>query len=226
MASHWKTSWSRTSPGRKVGSTGSANYGCRPNARQMRCTLVGKIPTRRASFRFDQCVAPSGASSRVRITTSSAWASVMVRGTPGRGSSLSPSSRLARNRPPGADRAAIDAQPRGHGQVAAASRAGQHDPRPQGQDLRRTAALAQLSNVCRSSSDNTSGANLGSGISPAHRTTAALSPRYERSETKHDSSGDGRTQDRDTRSCLSPRGIVGRATAGGIVTAAGRRAGQ
>ena len=32
--------------------------------------------------------------------------------------------------------------------------------------------LAQFSNVCRSSSDNTSGANLGSGISPAHRTTA------------------------------------------------------
>jgi hypothetical protein len=30
--------------------------------------------------------------------------------------------------------------------------------------------LAQFSNVCRSSSDNTSGANLGSGISPAHRT--------------------------------------------------------
>ena len=59
--------------------------------------------------------------------------------------------------------------------------------------------LAQFSSVCRSSSDNTSGASLGSGISPAHRTTAALSPPSGRSETKHDSSGDGRTQERDTR---------------------------
>ena len=44
---------------------------------------VGEIPTRRASSRFDQCVAPSGVSSRVRTTTSSTWASVIVRGTPG-----------------------------------------------------------------------------------------------------------------------------------------------
>jgi hypothetical protein len=36
--------------------------------------------------------------------------------------------------------------------------------------------LAQLSKMRRSSSDNTSAANLGSAISPAHRTTAALSP--------------------------------------------------
>jgi hypothetical protein len=76
----------------------SVRHGCSPNARQMRCTLVGEIPTRRASSRFDQCVAPSGTSSRVRTTTSSTWASLMVRGTPGRGSSPSPSSRLARNR--------------------------------------------------------------------------------------------------------------------------------
>jgi hypothetical protein len=34
----------------------------------------------------------------VRTTTSSTWASVMVRGTPGRGSSLSPSGRLRKNR--------------------------------------------------------------------------------------------------------------------------------
>ena len=43
-------------------------------------------------------MAPSGTSSKVRTTTSSTWASLIVRGTPGRGSSLSPSSRLARNR--------------------------------------------------------------------------------------------------------------------------------
>ena len=56
------------------------------------------MPTRPASSRFDQCVLPSGTCSRVRTTTSSTWASVMVRGTPGRGSSDSPSSRPARKR--------------------------------------------------------------------------------------------------------------------------------
>ena len=76
----------------------SVRQGCNPNARQIRCTDVGEIPTRRASSRFDQWVAPSGVSSRVRTTTSSTWASVIVRGTPGRGSSPSPSSRFARNR--------------------------------------------------------------------------------------------------------------------------------
>ncbi len=65
---------------------------------QIRSTLAGKMPTRLASSRFDQCAAPSGTSSSVRTTTtSSTWASVMVRGTPGRGSSLSPSSRSRRN---------------------------------------------------------------------------------------------------------------------------------
>jgi hypothetical protein len=73
----------------------SVRWGWSPNARQMRCTLVGEMPTRRASSRLDQCVAPSGTSSRVRTTTSSTWAPVIVRGTPGRGSSPSPSSRLA-----------------------------------------------------------------------------------------------------------------------------------
>ena len=61
----------------------SVRHGCSPNARQMRCTLAGEIPARLASSRLDQCVAPSGTSSRVRTTTSSAWASVMVRGTRG-----------------------------------------------------------------------------------------------------------------------------------------------
>jgi hypothetical protein len=76
----------------------SVRQGCRPNARQIRSTLEGEIPTRFASSRFDQCVAPWGNSSRVRTTTSSTWASVMVRGTPGRGSSARPSSRSRRNR--------------------------------------------------------------------------------------------------------------------------------
>jgi len=44
-------------------------------------------------------------------------------------------------RPPSADRVAIDAQPRRDREVAAALRAGQHDPRPQRQALRGAAAL-------------------------------------------------------------------------------------
>ncbi|MGW0817368.1 hypothetical protein ACWD00_29780, partial [Streptomyces viridiviolaceus] len=58
----------------------SVRQGCSPKARQIRSTLVGEIPTRRARSRFDQWVAPSGTSSSVRTTTSSTWASVMVRG--------------------------------------------------------------------------------------------------------------------------------------------------
>jgi hypothetical protein len=76
-----------------------------------RCTLVGEIPTRRASSRLDQCMAPSGTSSKVRTTTSSTWASLMVRGTPGRGSSPSPSSRRARNRAPARSSAASPSSP-------------------------------------------------------------------------------------------------------------------
>jgi hypothetical protein len=56
------------------------------------------MPTRRASSRLDQCVAPAGTSSSVRTTTSSTCASVIARGTPGRGSSVSPSSRSRRKR--------------------------------------------------------------------------------------------------------------------------------
>src|SRR2546430_7247389 len=45
-----------------------------------------------------QCVASRGLVSSVSVTTSSTCASLTVRGAPGRGSSSSPSSRLARNR--------------------------------------------------------------------------------------------------------------------------------
>ena len=72
--------------------------GLQPERPPGRWTLVAEMPARFASSRLDQCVAPSGVSSRVRTTTSSTWASVMVRGTPGRGSSPSPSSRFARKR--------------------------------------------------------------------------------------------------------------------------------
>jgi hypothetical protein len=132
----------------------SVRHGCSPNARQMRCTLVGEIPTRRASSRLDQCVAPSGTSSKVRITTSSTWASVMVRGTPGRGLSPSLSSRPARNRArhlvavlrltPSRAATARLLPP-----CAQASTIRARNARPCAV-LRR---LAQFSNVCRSSSD-------------------------------------------------------------------------
>jgi hypothetical protein len=69
-----------------------------PNARQIRCTLVGEIPAPRASSRLDQCVAPSGGLLQRPAPTSSTWASVTVRGIPGRGSSPGPSRRLARKR--------------------------------------------------------------------------------------------------------------------------------
>ncbi len=76
----------------------STAQGVRPKARQIRCTLVGEIPTRFASARLDQWVVPSGTSSSVRTTTSSTWASVIMRGTPGLGSSLSPANRSRTNR--------------------------------------------------------------------------------------------------------------------------------
>jgi hypothetical protein len=100
----------------------------------MRCTLVGKIPTGRASSRLDQCVAPSGTCSRVRTTTSSTWASVMVRGTPGRGSSVSPSSRSCRKRTRHLV-TVLRLTPARHREVAVSPGAGQHDPRPQRQAL-------------------------------------------------------------------------------------------
>src|SRR6266851_2382444 len=120
----------------------SVRQGCSPNARQIRSTLDGEMPARAASSRFDQCVAPSGTSSSVRTTTSSTWASVMVRGTPRARLIGQPVQPLPQEtRPPPADRVAVDAQPRRHRKVAAALRAGQHDPRPQGQALCGAAAL-------------------------------------------------------------------------------------
>ena len=65
----------------------SARCGCRPKARQMRCTLEVEMPLLRAIARELQWVAPSGMVSRVATTTASTLASSIERGTPGRGSS-------------------------------------------------------------------------------------------------------------------------------------------
>jgi transposase len=110
-------------------------------ARQIRCTLVGEIPTRLASSRLDQCVAPSGTSSRVRTTTSSTWASVIVRGTPDAARHPARPAGWPGTGPPLGHRVAADAQPGGHGYVVMPFGAGQHDPCPQRQVLRSAAAL-------------------------------------------------------------------------------------
>ena len=135
-----------------------------------RCTLAGEIPTWRASSRLDQWVAPSGVSSRVRTTTSSTWASVIVRGTPGRGSSPSPSSRRARNR--ARHLITVTRLTRSRAATAVLLR-----PSAQASTIRARSAspcavfrrFAQFSNVRRSASDSTSGFSLLSPMPPADR---------------------------------------------------------
>ena len=110
---------------------------------------------------------------------------------PGRGSSPSPSSRLARNRArhlvtvlrltPSRAATAMLLCPSA---LASTIRA---------RNARSCAVLrrfAQFSNVCCSSCDNTSGASTGSPILPAHCTPAALSSSNQSAEAKGDSSGD------------------------------------
>ena len=126
------------------------------------------MPTWRASSRLDQCVAPSGTSSRVRTTTSSTWASVIVRGTPGRGSSPSPSSRRVRNR--ARHLVTVTRLTLNRAATAVLLR-----PSAQASTIRARSAspcavfrrFAQFSNVRRSASDSTSGTSLVSPIPPA-----------------------------------------------------------
>ena len=68
-------------------------------ARQIRVTADWDMPAALAMARVDQCVSLSGGScSSVAMITFSTCPSVTVRGWPGRGSSLSPSSRDSTNR--------------------------------------------------------------------------------------------------------------------------------
>ena len=76
----------------------SVRCGCNPKARQIRPMVAWLRPVALAMPRVLQWVLPRGVDSRVRTTTSSTCASVMRRGAPGRGSSVKPSSRSARNR--------------------------------------------------------------------------------------------------------------------------------
>ncbi len=86
----------------KRGSVESLNVslrcGWRLKARQMRLMALWLKPVRLAIARVLQCVAALGFVSRVSVTTRSTWASVIVRGAPGRGSSSRPSSRCVTKR--------------------------------------------------------------------------------------------------------------------------------
>ena len=127
----------------------------------------------------------------MRTTTSSTWASVMVRGTPGRGSSVNPSSRSRRNRArhlltvlrstPSRAATATLLPP-----CAQASTIRARSARPCAV-LRR---LAQFSNVRRSSSDSTSGSSLVSPIPPADRIRRPGDSPQPRTGTQDDSRGD------------------------------------
>ena len=133
-------------------------------------------------------MAPSGVSSRVRTTTSSTWASVIVRGTPGRGSSPSPSSRRARNR--ARHLVTVTRLTRSRAATAVLLR-----PSAQASTIRARSAspcavfrrFAQFSNVRRSASDSTSGSSLVSPMPPADRGPKVSSPpgRVLRRNTTH-----------------------------------------
>ena len=86
----------------KAGSVDSLNAsalcGAKPNARQMRDTMVWLMPICRAMARVDQCVAPSGRVSSVRVISRSTSAPPTVRGAPGRGASPRPWSPVLKMR--------------------------------------------------------------------------------------------------------------------------------
>jgi hypothetical protein len=72
--------------------------GASAKARQIRETVDCDMPVAAAIDLVDQCVAFFGVSSSVLTTTRSTSASVIFRGTPGRGSSHKPSRPRSRNR--------------------------------------------------------------------------------------------------------------------------------
>jgi hypothetical protein len=76
----------------------SCFHGLRLNARQISATVVFEIPCLAASPRVDQWVSAPGVDSNVSTNTASMVSSAIVRSAPGRGASLSPSSRSVANR--------------------------------------------------------------------------------------------------------------------------------
>ena len=143
--------------------------GLRPKARQIRETADWDMPADLAIDRVDQCVSPPGGGcSSVAVMTRSTCSSVTVRGRPGRGSSVSPSSRASRNR----DRhlpAVVREMP------SSAATALTANPSAQASTIRDRSASAcavlrrraQPSRTCRSSSESTIGSSFGLAIEPS-----------------------------------------------------------
>src|SRR6516225_1136231 len=120
----------------------SRRCGCSPKARQIRPTLDVEMPECRAMLRVLQCVAPDGRLSNVCTMTLSSVASSILRGTPGRGSSSSPSRpRSAKRRRHFPTVCGGHPFARRHRLVAQPSGTAQHNARPQCQCLRRLAPL-------------------------------------------------------------------------------------
>jgi len=137
--------------------------GLRPKARQIRDTADWDMPTDLAIDRVDQCVSPLGGScSSVAVMTLSTCSSVTVRGRPGRGSSLSPSSRDSRNRDRHLPAVVRDMRSSAATALTAA-------PSAQASTIRDLSASAcavfrrraQACRTCRSSTDSTTGSSFG-----------------------------------------------------------------
>jgi len=76
----------------------SLRCGWSENAGQMRCTVEIDKPEALAIERVRRWVAAAGIVSNVVVIASAIFSSPILRGPPGRGSSVRPSSRLAANR--------------------------------------------------------------------------------------------------------------------------------
>ncbi len=139
----------------------STRCGLSPNARHIRDTVDCDNPLALAIDRLDQWMSPfGGVSSNVLVMTSWTWASVTVRGRPGRGSSTSPSNRSAANRFRHFATVGSDTPtPAAHASTVL-------DRCVSACDVfgRRT----QLSSTRRSSSDSSIGTTHGPGIPPAY----------------------------------------------------------
>jgi hypothetical protein len=147
-----------------------------PNARQIRETADWDMPCDLAIDRVDQCVSPpAGACSSVAVITASTCSSVTVRGRPGRGSSVSPFSRPARNRPRHFDTMSRE-------MPSSAATPPIVPPSAQARMIRDRSASAcavfrrrdHAVSVSRSSSASSSGTNFGLGTAGAYQ----LRPNY------------------------------------------------
>ena len=122
----------------------SLRCGCRPNARQIRWTVVRPRPL---AFAMSRTAPVRGAARRLfQRADDDALdrSSVIARGAPGRGSSYNPSSRSRTKRlAPLADRRLRHAQPLRHDLVIVPLGARQNDPRAPREMRRRARAMGQ-----------------------------------------------------------------------------------